>query len=204
MRTLSAEQARALLQFAQGDRLEALYHVALASGARQGELLALRWTDVDLESGKIRIQRSLTRTANGLEMGETKTESSRRTVPIGAAAKALKAHRIRQTEERFQARERWNDNGLVFADEVGKPLDGVKVTRSSFYSALRRASLPTVRFHDLRHTAATLMLENGVHPRVVAERLGHSTPSLVMNIYGHVTERMQDKATAAMDAALYS
>jgi integrase len=89
----------------------------------------------------------------------------------------------------------WVKTSLVFTDRLGQQLDGVKVTRSSFYGRLKRAGLPVddahrVRFHDLRHTAATLMLERGVHPRVVAERLGHATPSLVMNGYGHVTERI--------------
>lgn len=202
MRTLSAEQARSLIETTAGDRMGALYAVALASGARLGELLALTWQDTDLERGSIRITRTLTRTARGWEIGEPKTSASRRTVPVGrTAATALRTHRRIQTEERVLAGSVWHAGDLVFADEIGRPIDGTHVSHA-FGAVLARAALPRVRFHDLRHTAATLLLEAGLHPRVVAERLGHSTPSLVMNTYGHVTERMQTEATATLDRVL--
>jgi len=202
MRTLSAEQARSLIEMTAGDRMGALYAVALASGARLGELLALRWQDTDLERGSIRITRTLTRTARGWESGEPKTPASRRTIPIGRrAAMALRAHRRIQNEERVLAGSVWHAGDLVFADEIGRPRDGTCVSHA-FGAVLASAGLPRVRFHDLRHSAATLLLEAGTHPRVVAERLGHSTPSLVLNVYGHVTERMQTEATATLDRVL--
>jgi integrase len=102
----------------------------------------------------------------------------------------------------LQAEERLSE--FVFTDTAGQILDGVAVTRSSFYPLLKRARLPQIRFHDLRHTTATLLLEAGVHPIIVAQRLGHSTPSLVMNTYGHVTPRMQEQATAALGAILHA
>ena len=115
---------------------------------------------------------------------------------------ALRAHRKVQAEERLRQGPVWQDAELVFTDEIGQRLDGTSVTSFHFYPLLRRAGLPRVRFHDLRHSAATLLLEAGMHPRVVAERLGHSTPSLVLNVYGHITERMQEQATAVLDQVL--
>jgi len=203
MQTLSGEQARTLIAVAASGRLGALYVVALASGARLGELLALRWQDVDLERAAIRITRSLTRTQNGMEIGETKTASSRRTIPIGRAALlSLRAHRLTQAEERLRnGLGKAAEADLVFADELGRPVDAPHVSHA-LRAVLARADLPRIRFHDLRHTAATLLLEAGLHPRVVAERLGHSTPALVLNVYGHVTERMQEQATAVLDRVL--
>lgn len=214
MQTLSADQARTLIHAADRDRLHTLYVLALASGARQGELLALRWSDVDLQLGTIRITRTLVR---GVRPGvrstdgvprtewvftEPKTASSRRTIPVGRAAlDALGGHRKLQAEDRLRAGPAWHDGNLVFSSMVGTPLDASNV-RVLYRAMLKRAGLPLIRFHDLRHTAATLLLEAGVHPRAVADRLGHATPSLVMNTYGHVTERMQRDATAAMDRVL--
>lgn len=214
MKTLTAEQARTLIHASEGDRLHALYALALASGARQGELLAIRWADVDMEAGTIRITRTLVRgiragvpSASGVPQtewifNEPKTASSRRMIPIGQTAlNVLRVHRRLQAEERLRAGSAWADGDLVFASTVGTPLDASNV-RVLYRATLRRAGLPVIRFHDLRHSAATLLLEAGVHPRSVADRLGHATPSLVMNTYGHVTERMQREATAAMDNVL--
>ncbi len=214
MRTLTAEQARALIAAADGDRFHALYAVALASGARQGELLALRWSDVDMDAGTIRITRTLICGARGgarkdggvphvaWTFTEPKTDSSRRTIPIGrTAVEVLRRHRKGQAAERLRAGRAWQDGDLVFATTIGTPVDASNL-RAEYYAILARSGLPHIRFHDLRHTAATLLLEAGVHPRAVADRLGHATPSLVMNTYGHVTERMQREATAAMDAVL--
>ncbi len=203
MSTLTGEQVRAMIHAAASDRLGALYVAAVASGARLGELLALRWSDVDVARGTIRIVRTVTRTERGYAIGETKTASSRRSIPMGRAAMdSLRTHRIAQAEERLgNGLGKASDDDLVFADELGRPVDGTHMSHA-LHALLIRAGLPRVRFHDLRHTAATLLLEAGLHPRVVAERLGHSTPSLVMNTYGHVTERMQIEATATLDRVL--
>jgi integrase len=177
--------------------------VAVASGARLGELLALSWRNVDLTRGTIRILVTMTRTENGMVVGETKTAASRRTVPIGrAATDALRAHRLAQAEERLRVGlGKASEADLVFSDALGRPVDGTHASHS-FALFLTRAGLPRIRFHDLRHTAATLLLEAGTHPRVVAERLGHTTPALVLNVYGHVTERMQEQVTAVLDRVL--
>lgn len=203
MRTLTAEQSRTLLRVAEGDRLAALYTVALATGARQGELLGLKWADVDWGAGAIRIQRTLVRTTEGHELTETKTASSRRSIPPGATAlEALRRHRKAQAAERLRVGTGWTDSDLVFASEVGTPIDAGNLLRRSYYPLLARAGLPRVNFHALRHTAATLLLAAGTHPRVVAERLGHSTPSVTLNVYSHVTPTMQREATATLDAVL--
>ena len=202
MQTLTRDQVRVLLAATEDDRLGGLWHAAIASGARLGELLALTWERVDLERGAIRITRTLTVTPDGFEMGEPKTSASRRTVPIGkAATAALRRHRAAQELERRVAGGAWHPTGLVFSDEIGRHRNPQSISRA-FRSLLFMTSLPRVRFHDLRHTCATLLLEAGVNPRVVAERLGHTTPALVLNVYGHVTERMQEQATAALDRVL--
>lgn len=204
LRTLTTEQARALLEAAAGDRLGALYAVALASGARQGELLALRWSGVDWDRGAIRIQRTLQRTPGAPAFSEPKTPSSRRTIPLGRSTMdALRRHRVAQAEERpGNGLGKASEDALVFATPIGTPIDAGNLFRRTHYPLLERAGLPALRFHDLRHSAATLLLEAGVHPRAVAERLGHASPSMVMNVYGHATERMQEQATAAMERVL--
>ncbi|HVR88333.1 MAG TPA: tyrosine-type recombinase/integrase [Candidatus Limnocylindria bacterium] len=203
MDTLTAEQARTLIVAAASDRLGALYALALDTGAREGELLALRWTDVDFEAGAIHIVRTLQRLPGRLLFADPKTAASRRAIPLGARAlDALRRHRVAQAEERLRVGAAWTDSGLVFTTEVGTPIDAGNLLRRTHYPLLARAGLPRVRFHDLRHTAATLLLTAGTHPSVVAERLGHSTPSLTLNVYSHVTPTMQKEAAATLDAML--
>lgn len=203
MHTFSAEQARALLHASADDRLGALYAVALATGARQGELLALRWPDVDFDNGAVRIRRTLVRTGGRHELGEPKTASSRRSIPIGAATiDALRAHRRAQAQERLRIGGVWQDGDLVFPSVVGTPLDGGNLLKNSYYPLLARVGLPRLPFHNLRHTAATLLLAAGTHPKIVAERLGHSTPTVTLNVYSHVTPTMQREAAATLDRVL--
>lgn len=202
MQTLGASQVQALLRAAEDDRLRALYLLAFSTGARQGELLAIRWSDVDFEAGAVRVVRTLGRDAEGrLAFGEPKTAASRRTIPLGpSTVEALRAHRRLQAEERLRAGAVWQDQGL-FTTEVGEPLDGREVTRS-FRRLLALAGLPRIRFHDARHSAATLMLEAGTNPKVVAERLGHSTPTITLAIYSHVGVTMQREAAGVLDRAI--
>jgi len=203
MHTLTVEQARALIEAAKTDRLGALYAVALASGAREGELLGLRWSDVDWDREAVKIRRTLQRMSGAFSFAEPKTASSNRTVPLGPSAiGALRRHRVAQALERLAMGTAWQDGDLVFCTEIGTPIDAGNLLSRMHYPLLAASGLPRVRFHDLRHTAATLLLEAGVHPRVVAERLGHATPALVMNTYGHATERMQKDATAALERVL--
>jgi integrase len=199
---LEPEQARRLLDDIRGDRLEALYTVALAIGLREGEALGLRWQDVNLETGTITVQVGLQRVEGKLQLKNLKTEHSRRSISLPQFANAaLRSHRARQLEERLQAGELWEEHGLVFTTALGKPLDSRNVVRR-FKRALQQAGLPDQRFYDLRHTCASLLLVQGVHPRVVMEILGHSQISLTMNTYSHVAPQLQGEAAERMHRLL--
>src|SRR5215210_4971925 len=203
MRPLSPEQARTFLEAARGDRLEALYVIALHCGLRQGELFGLRWGDVDLEAGTLRVNRSLSRTKDGPAFTVPKTTKSRRTVRLtNGAIEALKRHSERQAEETVRVDTLYADQGLVFASEVGTPLNRHNVTQRSFKPLLQRAGLPDVRFHDLRHTCATLLLGKGLHPKFVQELLGHATIAITLDTYSHVLPGMGDQTRWAIEDVL--
>jgi integrase len=201
MATLTVAQARLLLAAAAGDRLEALYVLALTTGMRQGELLALRWRDVDLEGASLQVRATLQNRGGICQLVEPKTPHSRRRIALPrTAVEALRWHRARQLEERRRASGVWTDFGLVFANTVGRPLDGMNLLKYWFLPLLKRAGLPRVRFHDLRHTAATLLLAQGVNVKVVSEMLGHADVSITLRVYAHVLPHMQQQAAEAMDA----
>lgn len=203
---LSPVQARRLMQAARGERLEALYVLALMMGLRRGELLGLRWQDVDLEGRRLVIRRSLQVDDEGRwVLGAPKTKRSRRPVLLtGTAVEALRRHRTRQAAEREQAGDLWHDQNLVFANTVGNPLGEKELLHRSFYPLLERAKLPKVRFHDLRHSTATLLLGEGVHPKIVSELLGHSQIGITLDIYSHVTLTMQQEAADVLERLLGS
>lgn len=187
---LSPEQARAFLEAARGDRLEALYVLAVHTGMRQGELLSLRWEDVDLEAGVLRVR-------------GTKTARSRRTVKLSQTAlDALTSHLTRQLEEIDRVGSMWQENSLVFATEIGTPLNRHNLVNRSFKPLLLRAGLPHIRFHDLRHTCATILLSKGVHAKFVQELLGHATIAITLDTYSHVLPGMGGGTADAMDEAL--
>lgn len=203
IRPLDREQVRALLEAAREDLLEALYVMAVTTGMRQGELLGLKWENVDLARGAIHVRRTLTRKGGRLLLGEPKTKKSRRTVQLASRAlDALKAHRKAQLEERMAHAGLWEDHGLVFATQTGTLVNPTNLTKRSFKPLLERAGLPRVRFHDLRHTAATLLLMQGVHPKYVQELLGHATIAITLDTYSHVLPSMGDQAARAMEAVL--
>ncbi len=196
------EQARTFLDAIRGDRLEALYSVALAVGLRKGEVLGLKWSDVDLDKRTLTVRASLQRINGALVFVEPKSRQSRRTVALPQTViDAVKLRRARRAEERLLAGSRWKDHGLVFPTTIGTPMDPRNLTRH-FKRALQTAELPLRRFHDLRHSCASLLLAQDVHPRVVMEILGHSQISLTMNTYSHVIDKLQHEAAAKIDAAL--
>jgi integrase len=201
---LTPEQARTLLDNAKGDRLEALYGVTLACGLRMGEILGLRWQDVNLEHGRLAVSQALQRQkGRGLVLAETKTDRSRRSIGLPPAlVTTLRAHRVRQFEERLAAGSHWHDQGFVFASRRGTPFEPRNLHRA-FKRMLRRAGLPDVRFHDLRHSAASLMLAQDVPLRVVMEVLGHSSISLTANTYSHVMPSLVEDATGKVANLLF-
>lgn len=202
VRPLNPIQAKKLLAALRGDRLEALYAVALAMGLRKGEALGLRWQDVDLKSGTLTVRCALQRIEKQFEFVEPKSSRSRRTIALpGVASTTLAAHRVRQRKERLVAGSRWVNLDLVFCSTWGTPLDERTVSKH-FKKKLAHAGLPSIRFHDLRHTCASLLLAQGVHPRVVMETLGHSQIALTMNTYSHVMPEGQREAARSIDAVL--
>lgn len=204
MAVFSPEQARAFLAAAADNRLEALYVLAITTGMRQGELLGLRWRDVDLGDGYLQVKATMQRTkGKGIGLAHPKMAGSRRRIALtGMAVAALKHHRTEQKEERLKTGSTWEDQDLVFCNGHGRPIEQSNLTRRSFKPLLRKVSLPEIRFHDLRHTAATIYLRKRVPPKVVSEMLGHSQVGITLNIYSHVLPDMQREATEAMESAL--
>jgi integrase len=201
---LTIEQARTFRAAVAGDRLEALYLVAVGCGLRQGEILGLRWSDVDLEGRTLSVRFALARVDGELCLVEPKSATSRRIIAMPAfVVDALANHRERQATETLPRRPAPPDPfaDLVFMTTLGTPLDGITVTRR-FQRVLKAAGLPRQRFHDLRHAAASYMLAAGVPARVVMETLGHSEISLTLNTYSHVLPGLGRDAADRMDALL--
>jgi integrase len=207
---LNPEHARKLLEVAKGSRYEAIYIVALTLGLRRGEVLGMRWSDVDFDERALRVSQSIQRLSTGvqgqkseLRATETKTDGSRRTIALpNSVVRALRVHRARQAQDRLAAGTSWEDHGLVFTNRIGRPIEPILIHRA-YKALLKEAGLPTtLRFHDLRHSAASLLLSQGVHPRAIMELLGHSSITVTMNVYGHVMPAMMRDAADKMDAIL--
>ncbi|HET8908271.1 MAG TPA: tyrosine-type recombinase/integrase [Ktedonobacterales bacterium] len=201
--TLSEEQVQIFLKAIKGNRLEALYILALSTGMREGELLGLSWSDVDLEHGALQVSLSLQESDGPVRrvLGEPKTSYSRRRISLSKAAIwALCRHRERQEMARLRGREVADPKyDLVFPNLLGRPLHPSHLLRRQFRPLLQRAGLPPIRFHDLRHTAATLLLGRGINPKIVSEMLGHANVRITLDIYSHVMPDMQQRAAQAMD-----
>ena len=203
MQVLDAAEARHLCEVAAGDAAHGVLPIlAVTTGMRQGELLALRWRDVDLEAGSLAVSGTLQRVPNvGLARDEPKTLRSRRQVRLTPTAiAALKRQQAAQAADRLVAGDRWVGD-WVFAGPFGAPLNAWAVRRH-FTALLKRAGLPPIRFHDLRHTAATLLLGQGVHPKVVADLLGHATVAMTLDRYSHVALAMHQQAADALEVVL--
>lgn len=196
MRVFTPEQVDTLLTAARDDRFHALYVLAITTGLRQGELLGLQWDDIDLARAVLHVRHALHEVAGRIWLDEPKTPKARRAVDLPAMAVAsLREHRERMLRE-------GHPHGLVFCDTQGGSVRKSNLVRRSFLPLLKKASLPRIRFHDLRHTAATLLLLQGVHPKVVQERLGHSQISITLDTYSHVLPSMGREAAAKLDALL--
>jgi integrase len=200
IRPLTGEQAQLLLEKARGSRLETILIVALTTGIRRGELLALQWQDINFDEGSLHVCRTMNRIeGKGIMVSEPKTAKSRRKIMLPhLVIEALKQHRVRQLEARLKAGAAWKERDLVFCNASGNFLDPANVLRM-FGKLLRDAGLPHMRFHDLRHSAATILLTMGVHPKIVQELLGHSQISMTMDTYSHVLPSMQKEAMSRWD-----
>lgn len=230
---LTADQARAVLAATEGDRLRARYLTALYLGLRQGELLGLRWQDLDLEAGTLAVRQQLqrltwqhgcqpskpaagkaaacghkrgadcpSRHGGGLTTRAPKSKAGKRTIPLpGPLLAELKAHRARQAAERLHAGSQWQDTGLVFVQESGRPLDGAADLRA-WRALLKKAGVAEAGTHAARRTAATLLLEAGVDPRTVSEIIGHSSTALTMNVYQQSNAAILRVGTDAIGAIL--
>lgn len=171
---LTLDEIKGFLRAISGHRFEAVFYVAIALGLREGEVLGLRWQDVDLKAATLKVNTSLQRIEGKLQLVEPKTARSRRTLPLPEnVITMLRAHRVRQLEAQILAGSQWQEFGLVFTSNIGTPLIARNVVRD-FHKILRKAGLPHHRFYDLRHSCASLLLAQGIGMRTIMEILGHS------------------------------
>ncbi|WP_371792545.1 site-specific integrase [Streptomyces sp. NBC_01471] len=200
---LTADEARTFLAATSGHRLQPLFELALHTGLRKGELLGLRWEDLDLAGGTASIRRTLQRTSSGgLTALPTKTKSSERRIVLPTPCRrSLEEHRDRQLQEREAVGTGWENSGYVFTRPDGAPIEGSTLTRH-FNILLRQAGLRRIRFHDLRHSTATLLLEQGVELVVIKELLGHAHIGVTATVYAHVRLRLQRDAIDLLGLAL--
>ena len=206
IRPLAPDQARRLIAAANsaGDRFAALYVLALHCGLREGELLGLRWDDVDFSGScaTVHVRRTLSETRTGHKFEKPKNGKGRSVKCSQKATEALRSHRARQGEERLRMGSLWQDNGLVFPTTVGTTMSGTNLLGRHFKPLLTKAELPAIRLHDLRHTCATILLMAGKHPKYVQELLGHASINITLDTYSHVIEGMDGGLGDAMDEAL--
>lgn len=199
---LSDDQTARLIASADGSRLWIVIVLAATLGLRRGELLALRWQDIDFDNSVVRVRRSLEQIRGGLRFKEPKSARGRRAVALpGFALEALRRHRLNQRKERLLFGASYRDQDLVCARPHGTPMDPGEVT-AGFAALVRTVEIPRIRLHDLRHGHATQLLRQGIHPKVVSERLGHSTTAITLDLYSHVAPDMQDEAARSIDRAL--
>lgn len=200
MKILDENQVKSLLFAAKGKRLEALFKLAVTTGLREGEILGLKWSDLNWDTHQVNIQRQVQRVQkSGLVFSDPKTAAGRRMILLGPGTiLSLKDHYKRQLFEREFMGNQWQDNDLIFPSTHGTPLDPSNLL-GQFKELLREANIPNIRFHDLRHTAASLMLRQGISIKVVQERLGHSDAGMTLNVYSHTIPGMQKEAAEKMD-----
>lgn len=199
---LDNEELGKLLNVARPTRSYPAILLAATTGMRRGEVLGLRWRDVDLDKHLLAVSQSLEETKDGLRMKAPKTQTSRRSISLpGITVEALRAHKIAQAQERLQLGLGRNDEGLVFTTLDGEPVRPRNLTKE-FTRLVKRAGGHRITFHGLRHTHITALLKDGTNPKVVSERAGHSSVAVTLQLYGHVLPNMQADAAKAVDTAL--
>ena len=200
MLTLSVQQSARLLEALSNSRVYWPVLLALSTGMRRGEILALRWKNVDLERGSLRVMESLEQTKTDIRFKSPKTNRTRVIALPSFAVDELGRLKHLQAQELFRLGVRQSGDALACGCEDGEPKHPAALTSEFRNLTARIKDLPRMRFHDLRHTHATQLLTNGTHPKVAQERLGHSTISTTMDLYSHVTDTMQSDAAARLDA----
>jgi integrase len=204
MRVWSAEQTQAFLSTSEAHRLHAAFVLLATTGMRRGEVVGLRWDDVDLDASRLQVRQAVTTAGNRIVIDGPKTRRSRRSVALDEdTVAALRSHRRRQAEERLVAGGLWQDAGMVFTNELGAMLQPDAVSRA-FAALVRQSGLPRIRLHDLRHGWASLALEAGIHPKVVSERLGHSAVGITLDTYSHVVQGLDAEAATTVAKKLFS
>jgi integrase len=208
MAALSPEEAGRFITAAAEDDWGLVFNLALGTGMRPEEYLALQWKDIDFERAVLTVQRTLSwrRSGGGWYFDEPKTKRSRRSIPLPPSiVRHLSQYRREQTKVRTKAGSDWQDLDLVFTTSKGGPLLDRNLSRRNFKAVLQRAGLPiSLRLYDLRHSCATLLLKEGTNPKVVAERLGHASTAMTMDIYSHVLPSLQQEATERLEYLLFS
>ena len=202
MRPLTPAQSLALLEAARGDRLEAAVVLALSTGLRRGEILGLRWEDVDFPAATLSVRGAVYRVGGRLQRIETKTANSARTLRLPqVTARALRAHLDRQRIEARVLGSKWPDTGLVFVSTTGTMMEPARL-KDTLDRCIRKAGLPPMRFHDLRHSCATLLIAQGVPIKLISEILGHTNVRMTLDVYSHVLDEAREEAANRMDVLL--
>ncbi len=198
---LDGDMARQFMSAAMNSPFEALYYLAITTGLREGELLGLKWSDIDYAKNTLFVQRQLQQIEHqGYRLVPPKTRAGKRKVSLGQIGLLyLQKHRQLQDELRQKAGVKWQESGLIFPTTIGTPLDCHRVIRE-FKRILKSAGLPEMRFHDLRHTSLSLLLENGIPVTTVQRRAGHSKPSVTTDIYGHMITPTQELAASLIES----
>jgi integrase len=206
-KAFSSQQASLFLQYAKNSKHCLVFEFVLITGMRPEEYLAIRWSDVDLKKGVVFVQRALVwKKGGGFKFSEPKTKKSRRSIPLPESlVSKLKSHRKKQLAFRFEVGQAYNNLDLVFASEIGTPLHYRNLTQRHYEKILEDAGLENEGFvlYSLRHTCATLLLAEGENPKVVSERLGHSSVKMTLDTYSHVLPDMQKSASEKLDSLLY-
>lgn len=197
-------EVRQFLSDSRDDQFFGVYDVAIGTGMRKGEILGLRWSDIDFVNNRLFVRRTLQWSKGRAIFVDCKTPQSRRTVALPrTVTQRLLQYQTKQTEEKLKLGPLYKDQSLVFPSVNGNPVNP-RTVDAHWYKCLRASTVPTIRFHDMRHTHATLLLQQGVNPKIVSERLGHSDVTITLNTYSHVIPGMQEKAAEDFDQALYA
>ncbi len=203
MSVWDAEEVRKFLEVAKEDRYYIAFLIAITTGMRKGEILGLRWKDIDFEKNTLSVRQTFARAEKGHDFQEPKSSSSFRSIALPPdTIEALRLHKVQQAKEKLKAGSLYQDMGMVVATSVGTPVLSRNLDRT-WFKLMEKAGVSRIRFHDLRHTHATLMLKNGVHPKIVSERLGHSNIGITLDTYSHVLPGLQEAAAKQFADALF-